>query len=931
MSTQKRKTHFFTYILILLSLAFTALVISPYFTFEPGSLASAVIPQLYSIVLSYAGVFRTGVLSFLSPFTLMPALLFLILFTEDSIFSIEPLRRLLHVLFFAGLYFFLEAFQGSQWAFINNLSIYFYYGGAAVAALSFIASLVLQIKELVQVWGGGEKKKKEEVIPQDFENQESEFISEEERRIMAMTDEEALTILESVYVPEFDKYDNFIPDSAILGAGDGDMPNFYSVTSQISNIQRDNRQRRETAEEIKRNREEAKRARLAEIFKVKYMNREEEEDDIFSDNIKIEKEETVDIQMEAPKAAPQYVPPQPQQPQVIYVQQPQPQVIYVQTGNAAPDQVQIPSFQVPPAAPAAPAKEEVQQESFEIEEEIKIEEEPQVETESRTDRIKARFDNLYDSQAMKEEEAELDLSPVNNYSGYRAPEKKNSRVENLTEAPSSVLGLKRAEGQDYLYNSKKIAYKFPPDNLLKHYEQATDNVTDVDVEKDGRIIVDTLRQFKIETKLLDVKHGPTFTLYELSLAKGIRVNTITNLAENIAMDLAVKSVRILAPIPGKTAVGVEVPNKKRYTIGFDMMLSALRKKEFKVPMVLGKTITNDSVVIDLASAPHLLIAGTTGSGKSVCVNSLICSILYTKTPRDVRMLLVDPKMVELTVYNDIPHLLTPVITEPKKAIKAMAYCVQEMERRMNLLSKVGARKIEEYNKKIEEQGFLNAKLPYIVVIIDEFADLMQVVGKELEQYIKRITAVARFTGIHLVLATQRPSVDVITGIIKSNMPTKIAFAVANSSNSRIILDENGAEKLLGRGDMLYASPSSGTQQRIQGAYIDSEVEDIVAFVKEQEKPDYVDEAYFEDEEEEEEENPNGTLSSQDSGEDLFTRAWHLVAEKGEASASYLQRRLNIGYNRAANLIEQLEDAGYIGPAKGGSKPRDVLKYPDSQK
>lgn len=289
------------------------------------------------------------------------------------------------------------------------------------------------------------------------------------------------------------------------------------------------------------------------------------------------------------------------------------------------------------------------------------------------------------------------------------------------------------------------------------------------------------------------------------------------------------------------------------------------------------------------------------------------------------MILVDPKMVELTVYNDIPHLLTPVITDPKKAIKAMAFIVEEMERRMSMFSQLGARKIEDYNQKILQKGFLRAQLPYIVVVIDEFADLMTVVGKELEAYIKRITAVARFTGIHLVLATQRPSADVITGIIKSNMPTQIAFAVSNQVNSRIILDSIGAEKLLGRGDMLYASASNRVPQRIQGAYIDSEIEEIVKFVKTQGEPDYIDESYFEDDEEEEQVSQESDSSE---SEDMFTKAWRIVADKGEASASYLQRRLSIGYNRAANLIEQLEEAGYIGPARG-SKPREVLRFPDS--
>ena len=279
-------------------------------------------------------------------------------------------------------------------------------------------------------------------------------------------------------------------------------------------------------------------------------------------------------------------------------------------------------------------------------------------------------------------------------------------------------------------------------------------------------------------------------------------------------------------------------------------------------------------------------------------------------------------MVELSVYNGIPHLLTPVITEPKKAIKAMNFIVEEMERRMALFSSVGARKIEDYNEKIVEKGLLRVKLPYIMVIVDEFADLMLSVGKELEASIKRITAVARFCGIHLVLATQRPSSDVITGTIKSNIPTQIAFAVSNALNSRIIIDTTGAEKLLGRGDMLYNSPEARVPERIQGAYIDSEIEEIVSFVKTQGQPDYIDESYFEDDDDEDEDVDDSSASS--GAEDLFMRAWKIVSDRGEASASYLQRRLNIGYNRAANLIEQMEDAGYIGPARG-SKPREILR------
>lgn len=489
---------------------------------------------------------------------------------------------------------------------------------------------------------------------------------------------------------------------------------------------------------------------------------------------------------------------------------------------------------------------------------------------------------------------------------------------------SGVAGLKSAAGGNpYLIDKQKFVYNFPPEDILKHYPISATVYEDPENDPNGQIIVETLAQFRIGTSLIGVQHGPTFTLYELSLAPGIKVTAVLNLAENLAMQLSVEDVRILAPIPGKVAIGVEVPNKKRDVIGFDVMMPALKGKFYKIPMVLGKTITGDSIVIDLAKTPHLLVAGTTGSGKSVCINGLICSVLYTKTPKEVRMILVDPKMVELSLYNGIPHLLTPVITDAKKALKAMNFVVEEMERRMALFSSVGAKKIEEYNEKITNKGLLRVKLPYIMVIIDEFADLMLAVGKELETSIKRITAVARFCGIHLVLATQRPSADVITGVIKSNIPTQIAFAVSNSMNSRIIIDQVGAEKLLGRGDMLYNNPEARQPSRIQGAYIDSEIEEIVDFVKTQGEPDYIDESYFEDDDDEEEEDVESAQT--DAAEDKFMRAWKIVSDRGEASGSFLQRKMGIGYNTAANLIEQLEEAGYVGPARG-SKPREILKY-----
>lgn len=487
---------------------------------------------------------------------------------------------------------------------------------------------------------------------------------------------------------------------------------------------------------------------------------------------------------------------------------------------------------------------------------------------------------------------------------------------------SGVAGLKSAvNGKSYLLDKNKYKYEFPPESLLKHYPVSTKIYENPENDPDGQTIVETFRQFRIETNLVNVQHGPTFTLYELTLAKGIKVTSVLAYSENIAMELSVEAVRILAPIPGKALIGVEVPNKQRDPIGFDVMMPALKAKYYKIPMVLGKNITGDSIVIDVAKTPHLLVAGTTGSGKSVCINGLICSVLFTKTPREVRMILVDPKMVELSIYNGIPHLLTPVITEPKRALKAMNFVVDEMDRRMKLFSGIKAKKIEEYNEKIVEQKMAREKLPYIMVVVDEFADLMLSVGKELETSIKRITALARFCGIHLILATQRPSNDVITGIIKSNIPTQIAFAVSNFINSKIIIDQSGAEKLLGRGDMLYNNPESRQPMRIQGALIDPEIEEIVSFVKTQGEPDYIDESYFEEDDEDEEEAED---TSDGGAEDMFSKAWKIVTDRGEASASYLQRKLGIGYNRAANLIEQMEEAGYVGPARG-SKPREILR------
>ncbi|MDC7246588.1 MAG: FtsK/SpoIIIE domain-containing protein, partial [Sphaerochaetaceae bacterium] len=388
-----------------------------------------------------------------------------------------------------------------------------------------------------------------------------------------------------------------------------------------------------------------------------------------------------------------------------------------------------------------------------------------------------------------------------------------------------------------------------------------------------------------------------------------------------------RTVRIVAPIPGKQAVGIEVPNEKRSIIGFKDLLSTVDPvKVPHLPMILGRKITGEPVVMDLTRTPHLLIAGATGSGKSVCVNSLINSLLYTKSPKEVRLILVDPKIVELRIYNGIPHLLTPVITEPKKTIKALEYCLYEMDRRYKLLNNLAVRNISAYNSKVKSQKIAREKLPYIVVVIDEFADIMTTVGKELETLLARLAAMARAVGIHLVLATQRPSADVITGIIKSNIPTRIAFTVSGQVNSRIIIDETGAEKLLGGGDMLFAPGWEPNTTRLQGAFLsDDEVERVVSYVKTQGEADYLDESFFEDETDDS--SGSDDDSDDNSDEALREKAIKIIIDRNGASASYLQRRLRIGYNKAARMIEQLEDEGIVGPSRG-SKPRELLRMPD---
>ncbi len=498
----------------------------------------------------------------------------------------------------------------------------------------------------------------------------------------------------------------------------------------------------------------------------------------------------------------------------------------------------------------------------------------------------------------------------------------------VTIPPASVVAhTESAAGPvDPVSRSRRRAKYEVPFDILTTYPDGEYWVIDDATRRAAAALKETLNEFRIQADVTGIRKGPVITMFEILPAPGVKLSKIVGLQDNIALRLAASSVRIVAPIPGKHAVGIEVPNQRRAIVSFRELIEAdtPSAKKMEIPVVLGKDIAGEAQLLDLAVTPHLLIAGSTGSGKSVCVNSIILSILYKRAPSDVRLLLIDPKIVELKLYNDIPHLLSPVITEPKKAYQALQYCLCEMERRYALLDGMGVRDIKSYNRRIKERNIATEKLPYLVVIIDEFADLMATTGKELESTVARLAAMSRAVGIHLVLATQRPSIDVITGLIKANIPTRIAFMVASKMDSRIIIDQVGAEKLLGRGDLLYASATDPFPVRMQGAYVsEEEVERVVAHVKTLGEPEYIDEEIFFDDEDDSIVEP-GLFSD---GEDpLYDKALEIVLLAGKASASYIQRRLKIGYNRAARLVEDMEARGIVGPANG-SKPRDVIHRP----
>ena len=475
-------------------------------------------------------------------------------------------------------------------------------------------------------------------------------------------------------------------------------------------------------------------------------------------------------------------------------------------------------------------------------------------------------------------------------------------------APESGLGLGPAAAPEA---------KLPSLDLLDHHDAKQVAVEESELFELSRVLERTLADFGVAGKVSEVHPGPVITLFEYEPAPGVKVNQILNRQDDLALALRAQRIRIVAPIPGKAAVGIEIPNRVKATVSFREIIasSAFQQTRDALPFALGKDVAGVPFTASLERMPHLLIAGATGSGKSVCINALIMSLLVKRTPAELRFIMIDPKMLELTPYNGIPHLRMPVVTDPKKAAQALRYCVKEMERRYQVLARHGARNIDAYNRLgLDAATVEDAKLPYLVVVVDELADLMALLPAEIEEPIGRLAQMARAVGIHLILATQRPSVDVLTGVIKANFPSRIAFQVASRTDSRVILDMNGAESLLGNGDSLYLPAGKPEPYRIHGSYVSSEeIERVVTFLRAQGTPAPIDETVLE----------QAVASTSDADDDLYEEAMRLVVLHQQASTSMLQRRLKVGYSRAARLLDLLEERGVVGPPDG-AKGREVL-------
>ena len=542
------------------------------------------------------------------------------------------------------------------------------------------------------------------------------------------------------------------------------------------------------------------------------------------------------------------------------------------------------------------------------------------------DNFAETFDNVQEHKQLEQQKIEEIMRKLNLTSPQEDEKEEEAQQTSLSDETARTEG-EAADGEKA--EEKPYVYRKPPITLFERGSSRTKGDIQNELKTNAELLVNTLSSFGVQTKIIDISRGPSVTRYELQPLAGVKISKITNLADDIALNLAASGVRIEAPIPNKAAVGIEVPNKSSSSVN---IRSIFDSKEFKnspspLSIALGVDIAGNVVVADLTRMPHLLIAGSTGSGKSVCINAIITSFLYKASPEEVKLILIDPKVVELAEYNGIPHLLMPVVTEPKKAAGALGSAVAEMEKRYKLFAETGVREIKSYNRLAETREDLE-KLPYVAIVIDELADLMMVAGKEVEDYICRIAQKARAAGMHLIVATQRPSVDVITGLIKANIPARIAFAVSSQIDSRTILDGGGAEKLLGMGDMLYLPLGASKPIRVQGTYVkDEEIGKVIDFIK----TDYV--ANYNEEMISSMENiaaatggKGGAAASSDGGEqrdEMIQKAIETVVDAGQASTSLLQRKLKLGYARAARIMDEMEEMGIIGPYEG-SKPRQVL-------
>ncbi|MET2870661.1 MULTISPECIES: DNA translocase FtsK [Exiguobacterium] len=547
---------------------------------------------------------------------------------------------------------------------------------------------------------------------------------------------------------------------------------------------------------------------------------------------------------------------------------------------------------------------------------------PKVEKQLETKRTRKTSPRPKQEETQPDAEVESDVVtmqdiPIVGFSEKVVAEKRETEDQPRTDSSEVDSTITTEEMMMTAAQDVSDTYELPPFSNLKEPVITDLSGENARLKENASKLVKTLKSFGVGVKVLKIHLGPTVTKYELQPDIGVKVSRITSLSDDLALALAAKDIRIEAPIPGKAAIGIEVPNQEVAPVCLREVLEAepVKQDDSKLLVALGRSISGETVGISLNKMPHLLVAGSTGSGKSVCINGMIVSLLMRSRPDEVRLMMIDPKMVELNVYNGVPHLLTPVVTDPKKAAQALKQVVAEMERRYELFSRYGVRNIEGYNELVDQSDDEDAKrLPFIVVIVDELADLMMVASNDVEDAIMRLAQMARAAGIHMVLATQRPSVDVITGVIKANIPSRIAFAVSSQTDSRTILDGGGAEKLLGRGDMLMLANGMNKPVRVQGAFVsDQEVETVVNHVIAQQRAQYV-EAMMPKEEE---------VTTIDSDDSLFGEVVQFVMTQETASTSMIQRRFRIGYNRAARLIDSLEEAGYVGPSEG-SKPRKVL-------